>query len=349
MTVRMHETKASSEQGSPYGEAGGPPAALTLTKCHISNPRRIEGAAFPLEVALNGDVACLKGQSPHTGIPTPTRGRITGFSAKSRRNMIERLASLNKQQVTLSNVRFVTITYPGEFPTDNELWRKHLNNFLTQLEQSHGLKWVVWKLEPQKRLAPHFHLLCEFDTPPSWYHIALRWNRIAGAGCQDHLRVALKATHHNGGEFAACQTPRSWRGVAAYASKYASKTFDVEDLPEWWHGCRFWGSRGDFPRSICSVNLTADQFVRMRRLFRGYARSKGYKLRYGSVAGCMSFIPETTVQHMLAAVDSALLDDFLFARRVHLGVLSGHEHGRQQDSDYCETLPGAGYPCGPPG
>jgi hypothetical protein len=59
------------------------------------------------------------------------RGRVTGFSRASRRNLLRHFASVNRDAFRGSRGRmvFVTLTYPHEYPEDPELCKKHLKAF----------------------------------------------------------------------------------------------------------------------------------------------------------------------------------------------------------------------------
>jgi hypothetical protein len=56
------------------------------------------------------------------------RDRIRGFSRESRRNLLRRLASINRDAFKGFRGRmiFVTLTYPHEYPEDSEVCKNHL-------------------------------------------------------------------------------------------------------------------------------------------------------------------------------------------------------------------------------
>ena len=57
-----------------------------------------------------------------------TRDKVRGFSRASRRNLLLRLASINRRAFRAFKGRmiFVTLTYPHEYPEDPELCKRHL-------------------------------------------------------------------------------------------------------------------------------------------------------------------------------------------------------------------------------
>ncbi len=86
------------------------------------------------------------------------RGNISEFSARSRRALLTLVNSINRDVVSVHCVRFVTLTFPGEFPTIKAS-KRHLDALLKRFERHWGRRAIIWKIEPQGRGAPHFHLL----------------------------------------------------------------------------------------------------------------------------------------------------------------------------------------------
>ena len=93
------------------------------------------------------------------------RGDIRGWSRKSRARMISSLSELDLAPLYMSAdfPAMVTLTYPGDWKTvapDGAVVKGHLQAFFKRYRRSWGedLK-CIWKLEFQRRGAPHFHLL----------------------------------------------------------------------------------------------------------------------------------------------------------------------------------------------
>lgn len=95
---------------------------------------------------------------------SPTR-MVTGWSRKSRARMVATLAELDLAPIFLSfnSPAMVTLTYPGDWESvapDGETVKMHLQAFFKRYERAWSEKWTgIWKLEFQRRGAPHFHLL----------------------------------------------------------------------------------------------------------------------------------------------------------------------------------------------
>ena len=171
------------------------------------------------------------------------RGAVAGFSRGSRR----RLQLLLGKVRTRDNLpSFLTVTYPGhvgqsyDWMTDPKVWKRHLDNFIKRLRRQFPSSGLIWKLEPQKRGAPHFHM---FVWGCNHYHLAAwavrAWFEVVGSGHPYHLAQGTN-----------CEMLDSWRKVANYASKYLAKRVTPEDGfdPQIWDfPGRWWGmSGGDF-------------------------------------------------------------------------------------------------------
>lgn len=82
------------------------------------------------------------------------RGQVSGISRKSRYRLIKLLSQINRPDAPT----FITLTY-REFVEDFEVWKTHLDNFRRSLAYHFPDYCGVWRLEFQKRGAPHFHIL----------------------------------------------------------------------------------------------------------------------------------------------------------------------------------------------
>lgn len=161
---------------------------------------------------------------------------------------------------------FVTLTYPGEFSPDWRRWKRDLDAFLRRLERKRPESGVIWKLEPQTRGAPHFHLLV-FGASYSllrWW-AARAWFEVVGSGDERHLRAGTRV-----------ERLRSARGARAYAAKYLGKLPDA--LPsgvDWEAVGRWWGVRHpeNIPWAECiTVALDYAESWKVLRVLRHFLR-----------------------------------------------------------------------------
>lgn len=99
-------------------------------------------------------------------VKVPTRNTIKGggerkeckgFSTSSRRRLIQRMAQWNLNGLFTS---FFTLTYPAIYATNWKIWKRDIDVFFKRLERKYGdLVGLCWRLEQQKRGAPHFHMI----------------------------------------------------------------------------------------------------------------------------------------------------------------------------------------------
>jgi hypothetical protein len=87
--------------------------------------------------------------------------------------------SLKGKVIPKFRAAFVTLTLPApQVHTDKELKELALNQFLTELRTSNGLRNYVWKAEIQTNGNLHFHLL--IDQFIDYYDLRKKWNRVIG-------------------------------------------------------------------------------------------------------------------------------------------------------------------------
>lgn len=94
------------------------------------------------------------------GMPAPApehhqkRGKITSFSKKSRKRLLDIIARLKEG----SNALFCTLTYGQRWPSEAIAYT-HLKAFVRRVNAKFPRAGVVWRKEYQKRGAIHFHLI----------------------------------------------------------------------------------------------------------------------------------------------------------------------------------------------
>lgn len=218
------------------------------------------------EYAPQGDYIALKVKGFKGVKNTSKRGKIQGFSRKSRSRLLQKIAKLKKDNIPL----FVTLTYHENYPTNFEGFKYDFHRFFISLRNRFPGVGVIWKLEYQRRGAPHFHLLLfGVDFSEACKFIPAEWNRITEPTSLLHLywhEGLLKNKH-------CVQYVKSWKGVKSYAGKYMAK---VGDDPVLTSG-RFWGVRGIIPYSVMmDFRLDMDAALNFRRAHR---KLSGYKPR----------------------------------------------------------------------
>jgi hypothetical protein len=145
----------------------------------------------------------------------------------------------------------LTLTYPGDFPTDGRRVKRHWHNFRTWLVRGgkeRPSRKGAWFLEFQGRGAPHFHIF--LDGPVDKKEVARKWYDLVASGDERHLRAGTRI-----------ETLREGHAAAAYASKYASKA-EQKEVPDGFSEVgRFWGTFGDLDVGPLLELATAEQLA----------------------------------------------------------------------------------------
>jgi len=245
-----------AEDGSGATPAQPTDAALPLSKMHKSPFVEWSSGGGLLKVSRGVNCDAPKGGK---------RGKVKGFSFASRRRLMYTIAKI---KLDADLPMFVTLTYPNKFPSPMES-KKHLKIFQKKLLRAFPHVGYIWKLEPQERGAPHYHIMTwgvgEMDlrefVPQAWYE-------IAGGDDAFHLMF------HKGqlGNQHCVNQVRSRNGVMRYASKYLGKTFDVAGWTEVYPG-RFWAvvQKENIPFGVECVHeisrSRAEHIIRYQRRF----------------------------------------------------------------------------------
>lgn len=193
---------------------------------------------------------------------TSSRGRIVGWSRKSRNRMQIRLNSLDWSPLFESGLEpaMVTLTLPGEWESvasTPAMFKRIVERFKTAYRDSWGESLCgVWKLEFQRRGAPHLHILM---TPPdgvasgSFPYEFKEWLGRAWARAVDHQDPHHRLLGEERGTGIDYVGPayRDPRRIALYFGKHGM--FEAKDyqneMPRLWRdavasgepGAQFWG------------------------------------------------------------------------------------------------------------
>lgn len=156
------------------------------------------------------------------------RGEIEGFSGESRKRLIEFM-----HKITFTRLIFVTLTYPEEYPRDYKVYKNHLKRFRQAVERRYGKIGCIWRLEYQKRGAPHYHLMyLDVEFLPLEV-LSCLWFKIVGSSDENHLKCGVDL-----------KPVTDWGDaglVAHYVGKYAAKVGDEVSEDDRGKTGRHWG------------------------------------------------------------------------------------------------------------
>jgi hypothetical protein len=149
--------------------------------------------AFTMSIAEGGQLVELKRKLGHKpdSLGKSKGDVIEGYSRESRNRFMKLLLSIDygKMGVPL----FYTLTYPGEFSLDPRVWKRDLHTFVMRMKREFPDLCGTWRLEPQKRGAPHFSGFlwgCDrlkLTDGKQWF--SRQWFEVVGSGDEKHLRA----------------------------------------------------------------------------------------------------------------------------------------------------------------
>jgi hypothetical protein len=209
---------------SVQGSSKGPPgfiyssyrAAPTETHRDMPSLKSSHQRVAYLSSAVGGSVSTLSFEDTKTSnqLSPPMRRsggireRVRGFSRTSRRNLLRRLASINRRVFRAHRGRmiFVTLTYPHEYPDYPEVCKRHLTALPKRLQRKYESFAAFWRMGIQRRGAWHFHLLLfvgpSFGTVGQLRRfISSSWYEVTGKISEGHLRTGTRV-----------EAVRKWRG-----------------------------------------------------------------------------------------------------------------------------------------
>jgi hypothetical protein len=261
--------------------------------------RDVDDAKFhvrnDLEHAVEDDdqaVVSLTRRSPTEDDQCSTGGVITEWSRKSRSAMCRTFAELDYSPLVESGrvPAMVTLTYPGDWEIvapDGTSVKRHMVLWRKRFQREYGEPArYIWKLEFQRRGAPHIHMWMAPPISPgrSGRRFA-QWLSETWAQIVDHPDPVQKAQHCIAGTaidvrngLKACDPKR----LAIYFTKHSSPNMNGDKeyqhiVPELWqrpgHGPgRFWGVFG-LKKALAVVEVAQDAYLAARRVVRRWSRS----------------------------------------------------------------------------
>jgi hypothetical protein len=242
-----------------------------LLKCSHQRSAYVSSAVGGSVSTLSFEETITKNQlGPPKRHGRGTRDRIRGFSRASRRNLLLRLASINRSAFKAFKGRLIsiTLTYPHEYPEDPEVCKNHLKALRKRLQRKYGIFAAFWRLGIQTRGAWHFHLL--LFVGPSFglidelrSFISSSWYEVTGKVSEGHLRAGTRV-----------EAAKKWKQVTSYVERYMAKP---EEFPQGLQMGRIWGVWNEelLPVRWERAQVSLRDAFKIRRIYRKLAKRKG--------------------------------------------------------------------------
>lgn len=255
----------------------------------------IEGQGAVISCRVPGGLTDMKGKR----LVSSKRGKITGFSPKSRRRFLSTVLKTDRKTWNEGWV-FLTFTY-GQFWPDEARAKQHLWAFLRRLERRFGIGAVCgfWRMEYQARGAVHFHAILHGLPYLPKNDLAQLWGEVIDPHYRDRScnpsRPSWLIPFDDGSfaPFTGIQFIRGWRSLARYVGKYMAKPQDATQGG---------GARSAAPSGVAApsgasgfikatyLDATAKDMASVGRIWGVWQRSK---IPWGDIRRCfLSLGPE---------------------------------------------------------
>ena len=220
-------------------------AAPTSTQRDMPSLKSSHQPSAYVSSAVGGSVSTLSFENPKTSNqlspPSPPlrhgrgiRDRVRGFSRESRTNLLRRLASINRGAFKAFKGRmiFVTLTYPGEYPQDPVVCKRHLKALRKRLQREYKSFAAFWRMGIQMRGSWHFHLVLFVGASVGSlgelrHFISSSWYEVTGKISEGHLRAGTRV-----------EAVKKWKQVTSCVERYMAKP---EEFPDGLETGRIWG------------------------------------------------------------------------------------------------------------
>lgn len=259
-------------------------------------------------------VVSLTRRSPTESDQRSSGGVITEWSRKSRSAMCRTFAELDYSPLVESGrvPAMVTLTYPGDWEAvapDGASVKRHMVLWRKRFQREYGeLASYIWKLEFQRRGAPHIHLwMAPPISPGRSGRSFAQWLSAAWAQVVDHPDPVQKARHRLAGTAIDVRNglkASDPKRLAIYFTKHSSPNLHGDKeyqhiVPEQWRQPgrgpgRFWGVYG-LKKAIAVVEVAQHAYLAARRIVRRWSRSQAV---YGDSASRFptAVVPRTAVR-----------------------------------------------------
>ncbi|MEB3064444.1 hypothetical protein K6T84_16885 [Mycolicibacter sp. MYC101] len=259
-----------------------------------TNPVRAEKSSEREVGRHRFDVAVEEDRIKSSRDEADSAGRsITEWSRKSRAAMCRAFAELDYTPLVESGrvPAMVTLTYPGDWECvapDGAAVKRHMVLWRKRFHREYGEPArYIWKLEFQRRGAPHIHLWMAPPMSPGRSGRGFaQWLSDTWAQVVAHPDLEQKARHRLAGTaidvrngLKACDPKR----LAIYFTKHSSPNVDGNKeyqhvVPELWRRPgrgpgRFWGVYG-LKKAIAVVEVVQDAYLIARRIVRRWSRNQ---------------------------------------------------------------------------
>lgn len=256
------------------------------SKNYITYKTACQASSDTVEVVIYEDLVQIKQDMQNTQNGGGKRKECIGFSDGSRRRLMQRMAMWNLNDLHLY---FVTMTYPGIYVQDWHVWKRDIDTAIKAIERKYECTvGCLWRIEFQKRGAPHFHMILATNKECKNIavlrrEIAVLWADIVKDGYLKNEGKWQEYEQHYKNHVKAGTNVEKVQGrkqLMSYVSKYVAKNTGINAPDKFGRNWGFRDMNGELDFSPVEVikidNKTANK---LKRLIRRWLRSRG-QIRY---------------------------------------------------------------------
>lgn len=214
------------------------------------------------------------------------RRQVKNWSDKSRLKMLERFASLDYTPFESSESipALLTLTYPADWHSvaySAQAAKRHLHTFRKRFERAYGRPFFgLWKMEFQRRGAPHFHILAPVPIGVKFAEwLSKTWSEVVNH--PDPIQREKHRLAGTGVDLAKGLTAQDAHLISFYFSKHSSAGYGPKEYqnipPEEWQKQgtvgRYWGYWG-LSIATRKVFVDKEKALFIARTLRRWQRSK---------------------------------------------------------------------------
>ncbi|HWL02621.1 MAG TPA: hypothetical protein VNQ52_09645 [Microbacteriaceae bacterium] len=200
--------------------------------------------------------------------------------------MVASLCELDYSALPAGLPAMLTLTYPADWQTvapSGEEAKKHLSQFVKRYERKWGCRLrSLWKMEFQRRGAPHFHLFLVLPCSPAEFR---EWVSEVWADVVAHPDAEEREKHRKAGtglDYSTALKATDPQRLAIYFSKHSAPGGGSKEYqnrpPDLWLASgsvgRFWGYWG-LEKATQAVKVSPGDYVKASRLLRKWRRANG--------------------------------------------------------------------------
>ncbi|MBV8801900.1 MAG: inovirus-type Gp2 protein, partial [Gammaproteobacteria bacterium] len=235
-----------------------------------------------VEVEVYADMVKIKREMQYMQKGGNTRKECKGFSDDSRRRLMQKMSMWNLNGLSLL---FVTLTYPGIYTEDWEVWKRDVDTFIKRLERKYEVTvGCLWRIEFQKRGAPHFHMILATNKEcksivvfraqiqQMWADIVRDGYLMSGGKIEQyeqHYNKHLKAG-------TGVEEVKGRKQLMSYVSKYVAKNTNIKAPDNFGRNWGFRDMNGKLDFSpVETVVLNNKQGNELKRMIKHWLKSRG--------------------------------------------------------------------------